>query len=77
MAVDLSRQGLQAITQTCGQLRQALRSVGLFHPSRAADFDANSDNMALVKAVICSALYPGVATVTAAKRKHDPGVGLD
>ena len=71
----LSRHGMLGLDKTIKQLRNSLQAAGLLPGTRDAALDQHSDNMALVKALVASALYPGVATVALAKKSphREPG----
>jgi ATP-dependent RNA helicase DHX57 len=68
----LSRQGMCGIEKTSKQLRAALRSAGLV--PKEGGLERHSDNMAFIKALLASSVYPGVATVTTSRHAaREPG----
>jgi hypothetical protein len=49
------------------QFRHLLKEIGFFHPRSQGDYNQNSDNLGVVKAVLVAGLYPNVIKVEAAK----------
>lgn len=62
----LSAQTLQAIHSLRKQFNYILKEVGLVHDDSALN-NKLSHNQSLVRAVICSGLFPGIASVVVSR----------
>ena len=64
----LSGQTLRMIEKMKTQFKRLLQEVGFYNRRRESDYNENSNNQALVKAVLVAGLYPNIVRVKEGKK---------